>query len=85
MGQPTRHQSDTTTAMKNTIEQLEHRLAMIQDDLAEIRKFIYKKELVDKFYEPSEVSDEAWTLLNNIEIACDLTTDESLTWNLYNK
>jgi hypothetical protein len=43
MGQSTRNQSDTTTTMKNTIEQLEHRLAMIQDNLAEIRKFIYKR------------------------------------------
>jgi len=71
--------------MKNTKKQLKHRIAMIQDDLAEIRKFIYIKELVDKFHEPSQVSDEAWTLLNNIEIACDLTSDECLSWNLFNK
>jgi hypothetical protein len=71
--------------MKNTKKQLKHRIAMIQDDLAEIRKFIYIKELVDKFHEPSQVSDEAWTLLNNLEIACDLTSDECLSWNLFNK
>jgi len=71
--------------MKNTKKQLKHRLAMVQDDLAEIRKFIYIKELVDKFHEPSQVSDEAWTLLNNIEIACDLSSDESLTWQTFNK
>ena len=71
--------------MKHTKKQLKHRLAMIQDDLVEIRKFIYIKELVEKFHEPSQVSDEAWTLLNNIEIACDLSSDECLTWNLFNK
>ena len=70
--------------MKNTNQQLEHRLKMIQDDLNEIRKFIYNKGLVDKFHEPSQVSDEAWTLLNNIEIACDLTSDECLTWQEFN-
>jgi len=70
--------------MKNTNQQLEHRLKMIQDDLNEIRKFIYNKGLVDKFHEPTQVSDEAWTLLNNIEIACDLTSDECLTWQEFN-
>jgi hypothetical protein len=66
--------------------QLEHRLAMIQDDLIQLRAFIYANNLVETFFEkPTKVSDEAWTLLNNIEIACDLTSDESLTWNLYNK
>jgi hypothetical protein len=70
--------------MKNTNQQLEHRLKMIQDDLTEIRKFIYNKGLVDKFHEPTQVSDEAWTLLNNIEIACDLTSDECLTWQEFN-
>jgi hypothetical protein len=71
--------------MKNTNKQLEHRFRMIQDDLKEIRTFIHTKGLIDKFYEPSQVSEEAWTLLNNIEIACDLTSDESLTWKEYGK
>lgn len=71
--------------MKTTYElELEHRLSMIQDDLKEIRKFIYKQNLVDTFHRPSQVSDEAWTLLNNIEIACDLTSSESLTWQEFN-
>lgn len=71
--------------MKNTNQQLEHRLKMIQDDINQIRKFIYKEGLVDKFHEPTQVSDEAWTLLNNIEIACDLTSDECLTWKLFDE
>lgn len=71
--------------MKHTKKELKHRLAMIQDDLNEIRKFIYIKELVEKFHQPSQVSDEAWTLLNNIEIACDLKSNECLTWSPFNK
>ena len=71
--------------MKNTIEQLEHRLAMIQDDLIQIREFIYAHGYLDEiFHQKTHVSDEAWTLLNNIEIACDLNSDEALTWRVFN-
>ena len=69
----------------NAKQKLKHRLAMIQDDLNEIRNFIHNEGMVYKFHEPSQVSDEAWTLLNNIEIACDLKSDECLTWKLFNK
>ena len=70
--------------MKNTIEQLEHRLAMIQDDLIQIRQFIYAHDLDEIFQKKTHVSDEAWTLLNNIDIACDLNSDEALTWRVFN-
>ena len=70
--------------MRNTIEQLEHRLAMIQDDLIQIREFIYAHDLDEIFQKKTHVSDEAWTLLNNIEIACDLNSDEALTWRVFN-
>lgn len=70
--------------MKNEIESLKHRLAMVKDDLDIIRKFIYQEQLEKHFFErPSETSDECWTNLNNIEIACDLTSDESLSWKKY--
>jgi hypothetical protein len=62
------------------IEQLKHRLAMVKDDLDIIRKFIYSEQLDKAFERQSETSDECWTNLNNIEIACDLSTDESLSW-----
>jgi hypothetical protein len=71
--------------MINTNEQLQHRLAMIQDDLIQLRAFIYTNNLAKAFEKSTEVSDEAWTLLNNIEIACDLSSDESLTWSPFNK
>jgi hypothetical protein len=59
---------------------------MIKDDLDVIRSFIYSEQLDKTFFErPSKTSDECWTNLNNIEIACDLSTDESLSWKLYSK
>ena len=70
--------------MSNTIEQFEHRIAMIYDDLVQIRNFIYENNLNGIFQRKTHVSDEAWTLLNNIEIACDLNSDEALTWRIFN-
>lgn len=70
--------------MENTIKQFEHRIAMIYDDLVQIRKFIYENNLDEIFQRKTHVSDEAWTLLNNIEIACDLNSDECLTWRAFN-
>ena len=63
--------------------ELKHRLAMVEDDLRVIREFIWSNGLTDLFRKPSSTSDEVWTNLNNIEIACDLSTDESLSWKLY--
>ena len=64
-------------------QQLEHRLAMVADDLKVIRKFIAEHHLTGEFKMPSSTSDEAFTNLNNIEIACDLTSNECLGWKLY--
>jgi len=68
----------------NYTQQLEHRLAMIQDDLAVILKFIDDNGLRDSFSEESSTSDMAYCNLSNIEIACDLTSNESLSWELFN-
>ena len=57
---------------------------MIYDDLVQIRMFIYENDLNGIFQRKTHVSDEAWTLLNNIEIACDLNSDECLTWREFN-
>ena len=65
-------------------QQLEHRLAMVVDDLKVIRKFIAEQGLTGEFQMPSSTSDEAFINLNNIEIACDLTNDECLSWQHYN-
>ena len=66
----------------NELEQLKHRLAMVKDDLDIIRKFI---QLDKAFERQSETADKCMTNLNNIEIACDLSTDESLSWKPYSK
>ena len=70
--------------MENEI-QLKHRLAMVEDDLRVIRAFIYREELNETFQKPTEMADECWTHLNNIEIACDLSSEESLGWKLFSQ
>tara|TARA_R110000868_G_scaffold405083_1_gene684030 strand:+ start:242 stop:628 length:387 start_codon:yes stop_codon:yes gene_type:complete len=63
--------------------ELKHRLSMVEDDLRVIKEFIYTNGLRDWFNESSRTSDAVWNNLNNIEIACDLSSDESLQWKLY--
>jgi len=67
------------------VEQLKHRLAMVKDDLDIIRKFIHSEQLEEHFEAPTETSDECWHNLNNIEIACDLSSEESLNWILFQR
>ena len=69
----------------NEAEQLKHRLAMIEDDLKVIRAFIYEQGLNETFQKPTPMADECWTHLNNIEIACDLSSEECLSWKLFSK
>lgn len=70
------------STLKNNYE---HRLAMIQDELKALKKFIHSNdELESKFFEPSFYSnDGAITHLNNIEIACNLEDSECLRWKPY--
>lgn len=65
------------------LEQLKHRLAMVNDDLKVLRNFIDQEGLTETFYKATNQAYEAQTHLNNIEIACDLSTDESLSWKLF--
>jgi hypothetical protein len=71
--------------MKNLKNNYTHRLAMIQDELKALRKFIQSNnELESKFHEPSFYSNNgAITHLNNIEIACSLEDSECLHWKPY--
>jgi hypothetical protein len=48
---------------------LKHRLKVISEDIAQLSRWV------------GNHSDEPLTLLSNIEIACDLSNDESLIWN----
>lgn len=66
-------------------QQLEHRLAMIQDDINAIKEFINDNGLEIIFEGKTRYSDSAYTHISNIEIACDLNSDESLRWKLFTK
>jgi hypothetical protein len=66
-------------------KELEHRLAMVSDDLQCIRRFIFENGLAKTFAKPTDECDECWTHLVNIEIACCLSSDESLSWKPFNK
>jgi hypothetical protein len=64
--------------------QLEHRLAMINDDLNELRIFINEMGMTHIFEnKQSRYAPSGITHLNNIEIATDLKNNECLEWKLY--
>lgn len=68
----------------NYTQQLEHRLKMVQDDLNIIKSFITEQGLDDTFKNvATKTSDSAYTNIYNIEIACDLNDDESLSWGMF--
>lgn len=58
------------------------RFALIREDLYRIRDFIVSNGLAEAFRKPTEYSDEAWNLLVNILIACDLDSNEADGWRL---
>jgi len=70
---------------KNELQQLKHRLLMIQDDLNVIKEFIKNNGLEDIFEEKTSYSDSANTHINNIEIASDICDDEALSWKKFSK
>ena len=65
-------------------KQLEHRLAMVLDDVKALVEFLDENRLMEALDKPSKQTNSAWTHINNIEIACDVNDNESLSWNLYN-
>ena len=69
--------------MTNNTEELEHRIRMIQDDLKVIVKFIKDNNLDEQFLKPTLYADHCWTHINNIEIACDLSDNESINWKFF--
>lgn len=67
-------------------EELTHRIRMIEDDMNALCQFIYSKNLMETFTSsPTPYCDEAWTHINNIAIACNLSDDESLNWTRFSK
>ena len=66
-------------------QQLKHRLAMVLDDMHFIRKHIEEHGLAEIFHKPTPMTDYCWTHIHNIEIACDLNSNESLNWKPFLK
>jgi len=60
-----------------------HRLAMIEDDIKVIREFI-EKNFDSEFKKSTGVAEEAWDHISNIEIACDLESNEALLLKPFN-
>lgn len=68
----------------NYTQQLEHRLKMIQDDINVLIDFIDESRMMEAMDKPTKYSNSALTNISNIEIACNLESDESLDWKTYN-
>lgn len=58
---------------------------MIKEDSLELRKFIYANGLSEAFQKKTDTEAEAWSHILNIDIACDLDSNDSLHWKSYNK
>jgi hypothetical protein len=67
----------------NRIKKLEHRLAMVKEDSLELQKFIAESGLDELFQNSTNMCDEAWSHFANIDIACDLESNESLDWKSF--
>jgi len=85
------HKDNLERLLKENLE-LRHRLACIADDI-EIIAFHIENTCNKKFKKPSRMkgncikykdnavhADQAWHNVTNIEIACDLNSDECLDW-----
>jgi hypothetical protein len=78
------HKDNLERLMQENFE-LRHRLACIADDIVIISNHI-EENCNKKFKRPSlnpdgsVYADQAWHNISNIEIACDLNSDDSLEW-----
>jgi hypothetical protein len=81
VGFPVQNKSDYADETKY-IKELEHRLNMIDDDAAKFRTFIIDKGISSYFL---DAKDElfGFVYLDNIDVACDLDSDECLSWKRY--
>ena len=74
-----------TTDKDILLSRVLHRLACIEDDIKIVARHI-ENNCNEIFYQPSlnkdgsVFADEAWHNIGNIEIACDLNSNESLDW-----
>lgn len=77
--------TDLAHTALNRVKELEHRLAMVQEDSDILQKFIIANGLNDAFKTKTQMCDEAWSHFANIDIACDLSNNEVLNWKPFNK
>lgn len=77
--------TDLAHVAMERIKELEHRLAMVKEDSAELQKFITEHGMGHRFEKPTDMCDEAWSHFANIDIACDLKSDEAMDWKPFNK
>jgi hypothetical protein len=61
----------------------EQRFQLIMDDLRAIKQHLYLNNLGHLLEQPTTHCDELHTHFNNIEIACDLKSDEADTWKKF--
>jgi hypothetical protein len=66
-------------------QKLEHRLAMVLDDVKALVEFLDEHRLMEALDKPTKYGDSAWTHISNIEIACDLNDEASIDWKHYTK
>jgi len=81
----TQQMTDLAHHAMNRIKELEHRLAMVKEDSIELQKFITANGLAEAFEQSTEIADEAWSHFANIDIACDLNSNEALDWKPFTK
>jgi len=80
------HKDNLERLLKENLE-LRHRLACIADDIEIIERHIGSYKKARKWFkQPSTnadgsiYADQAWHNVTNIQIACDLNSDECLDW-----
>lgn len=65
------------------IEEYKHRIAMIKDDVTAMYRSIESSDDLCHHFQTSYGGHTAYDCLCNIEVACDLSSDECLTWTPY--
>lgn len=62
--------------------QLRHRISVIRDDLNELSRYINTLGLHKEFNREIE-GVSGWSYIGNIDVACELSSDECYDWKTY--
>lgn len=80
------HKENLERLMKENLE-LRHRLTCIADDIEIIERHISSYKKSRKWFKQPSINadgsiyaDQAWHNVSNVQIACDLNSDECLDW-----